>query len=173
METKQGYMKIVRYRKQLVIIIVSVVLLGLIYLVWSTYFRPPPWLFKGAYAKYYGETSYLFLTAKVTVRMEVLDFNRTHYKVLYYTKMESSLGTQEDQAVKWYSLTSSPEGVARRYETTVYLDTLEITRECSVCEFQDGSACYYDKKTGWIIKMKYRHDSYSVDLNLIETNIPL
>ena len=161
-------------KKLAVLVIAGVVVSSGVYWVWLTYFRPPPWLFLGAYAKYYGEASYLLLTVKVTARMEVLDFNRTHYKILWYTKMESLLETEEKQTVEWYSFTSSQAGAVKEYETTVYIDTLEITRECVVREFSNGGWCYYyDKKTGWVIKMKYRYDSYSVDLNLIETNIPL
>jgi hypothetical protein len=145
-----------------------------------------PWLFKGAYAKYYGETTVLFVPVKLTMRLEVAYFNETHAKLLTYVKMESAFGSQEFQNVTWSDLTKKSyemEGLAlkRTYEQEIYIENFG-TRKCVICEFESKEGgtvtMYIDKETNWPIKMKFslaqtsQTPSMSIDLTLTETNIP-
>ena len=154
------------------IVVVSLVLGG-VYWVYVSYFALPPWVFKGAYGKYYGEDSYLFMTVKITLYREILEFNKTHYKVLVSVKLDYPLSIQEEQLIKWVAFNSVSEDIVKEYESTVYIDSLGISRDCTVYEHSDGSIKYYDKKTGFPIKFHVKYNSHFIDLNLVETNVPL
>jgi len=82
--------------------VMAIVIVGLgAFLYYWFFVRPqaPPWLFKGAYAKYHGETTILFVTVKMDMRLEVVDYNATHAKMLMYVKMETPLGLREFQNI--------------------------------------------------------------------------
>jgi len=136
------------------------------------------WLFKGAYAKYGGSTSFstrdigmldMSLSIDFTVRQEVVDFNSTHVLVSTSFQMSSSLGefgeeTVENQESAWVPL--SEMGLMTAFEevelTNSYESTLNIdsfgTRTCMVYEYEIADegltmTVYVDKTIDWPLKM--------------------
>jgi hypothetical protein len=77
----------------LVIAVLTVVILVLVTAYWYMSRPQYSWLFKGAYAVYKGEAYVLFLPLEVTLRLEVVDFNKTHAKILFYAKARAPVGT--------------------------------------------------------------------------------
>jgi hypothetical protein len=148
------------------------------------------WLFKGAYAEYEGSTSMTVLTINVdigfVVRQEVLDFNNTHAKISTYFKMSSSFETVENETAAWLPL--SQMGFMNVFEegnlTNSFESSVDIagfgTRTCMVYEYAISDngltmTVYVDKAIGWPLKMTASMTgSYpmSLDINLVETNIP-
>jgi hypothetical protein len=150
--------------------------------------RPPgiPWLFKGAYANYHGETTVLFITVKVNMRLEVVDYNSTHAKLLMYVKMETPLGSQEFQNTTWSDLTKKSYEIQgsklkRVYDQETYIEGFG-TRKCTVYEYETSPGslmiAYVDKETSWPIKITLTTETtqnapkISIDLKITETNIP-
>jgi len=177
-------------RKKIAIAVMAVAIIVVAtFLVYWFMMKTPtyPWLFKGAYANYYGETTALFISVKLTVRLEVVDFNETHAKLLTYLKMDTPLGSREFQNTTWSDLTKKSyemEGynLKRSYDQEVYIENLG-TRQCIIYEFESTRGggtmtLYVDKQTMWPIKMKFSSaktpetPSISLDLTLTETNIP-
>jgi hypothetical protein len=145
------------------------------------------WLFKGAYAQYEGSTSVMGFGFNFSAKLEVLDFNSTHAYMSTSFKMGSSLGeTVEEENSTWVELSQvgfvnafSEANVTTSYEATLDFGSLG-TRSCTVYEYAtDGPTItvYIDKAIGWPLKMKASmtgedSTSLSVDINLVETNIP-
>ena len=155
------------------------------------------WLFKGAYAKYEGSTSVKLesiegfgdfdVSFDMSVKMEVLDFNNTHAYMSTSFKMIPSVGeTAEDENSTWVELSKvgfvnafSESNVTNSYDATMDFGSLG-TRSCTVYEFAtDGPTMtvYIDKAIGWPLKMKASMAgedslSLSLDINLVDTNIP-
>jgi hypothetical protein len=145
------------------------------------------WLFKGAYAKYQGDTSILGFDFNFSVRLEVLDFNSTHAYMSTSFKMESSLGEiAENENSTWVELSDfrfmdafSESNMTASYDATIDFGSLG-KRSCTVYEYvTDGPTMtvYIDKEVGWPLKMKATMNgedsiSVSIDINLVETNIP-
>lgn len=145
------------------------------------------WLFKGAYATYEGDTSIVGFVFGFSVKLEVLDYNSTHAYMSTSLKMESSLGEiAENENSTWVELSDfsftdafSESNMTASYDATLDFGSLG-TRSCTVYEYQtDGPnmTVYVDKIVGWPLKMKATmagEDSLSVsiDINLVETNIP-
>jgi hypothetical protein len=145
-----------------------------------------PWLFKGAYATYEGETFVLFITVKFNMRIEVVDYNFTHAKLLIYTKVTTPLGSQEFQNISWVDLAKKSYEIKgaklkRTYEQEIYVEGFG-TRNCIIYEYEStngGSTIFYiDKSIGWPIKMTFfmKVSEYmpgmSIDLKITESNIP-
>jgi hypothetical protein len=147
-----------------------------------------PWLFKGAYAKYHGETTVLFVTVKVDMRLEVVDYNSTHAKLLMYVKMDTPLGSREFQNTTWSDLTKKSYEIGglelkRTYEQETYIEGFG-TRKCTVYEYESLSnpgslmIVYIDKETAWPIKITLTTEAtqniseMSIDLKITESNIP-
>jgi hypothetical protein len=147
------------------------------------------WLFKGAYAEYEGSTTVSFVTIGFTIREEVLDFNSTHVKISTYFNMGSSYGESvENETAAWVPL--SQAGFMNAFEegnlTTSYESTVDIagfgTRNCMVYEYTISDegltmTVYVDKAIDWPLKMTVSMTgedsiSLSLDINLVETNIP-
>jgi hypothetical protein len=160
------------------------------------------WLFKGAYATYKGSTSLtsgdigmydLSMSIEFTIRQEVVDFNSTHALVSTSFRMSSSFGETigeivEDENSTWVPL--SQMGLMNAFEevdlTKSYESTVDIagfgTRTCMVYEYalsDEGltMTVYVDKEIDWPLKMTVSmtgEDSInlSLDINLVETNIP-
>jgi hypothetical protein len=145
------------------------------------------WLFKGAYAKYQGDTSIMGLTFNFSMRLEILDFNNTHALMSTSFKMQSSLGEiAENENATWVEL-SNPQfsnafsecNMTAKYDSTIDFGELG-TRSCTVYEYAtDGPTIivYVDKTVGWPLKIRATMSgedaiSVSIDINLIETNIP-
>ena len=145
------------------------------------------WLFKGAYAKYEGSTSVLGLGFSFSIKLEVLDFNRTHAYMLTSFKMGSTIGeAAEEENATWVELSKvgfmdafSESNTANSYDATLDFGSLG-TRSCTVYEITtDGPTLtvFVDKEIGWPLKMKASMTgegtmSLSLDINLVETNIP-
>jgi hypothetical protein len=165
----------------LVIVAIAVVVLALATAYWYTSRPQYPWLFKGAYAVYKGEAYVLLLPLEVTLRLEVVDFNKTHAKILFYAKARAPTGTDERQDVKWVDLTrrsysSEKSRLARVYEEERYVEGLGV-RKLTVYEFKhDGGTevVYVDSGTLWPVMVTYKDDTFGfrIDLNIVETNIP-
>jgi hypothetical protein len=152
------------------------------------------WYFKGAYANYEGSTTYLFLTVDFSMRLEIVDFNSTHVKTLYYINLQSgSLGSlfneQETNWVPKEKLSTftweEMEGYAPRstYEDHVYIEGLG-TKYCKIYEFtqtgiESGNVVvtvYVDPEIMWPLKLSLdltaENENILFDINLKETNIP-
>ncbi|MCX8186771.1 MAG: hypothetical protein N3G48_06675 [Sulfolobales archaeon] len=146
------------------------------------------WLFKGAYAKYYGEASFLIITARLDMHLEIVDYNSTHAKLLMYMKVRTPLGSSEIQNVTWVDLSKKVYNVEgydlmRTYEQEIYVEGLG-SRVCIIYEYASKTAprtlmtMYVDKRVGWPIKMKLSFEAtqnipgMSLDLTLTESNIP-
>jgi hypothetical protein len=130
-----------------------------------------------------------------TVRQEIVDFNSTHALVSTSFQMSSSLGefggeTVEDENSTWVPL--SKMGLMTAFEdvnlTNSYESTVSITglgtRSCMVYEYaiaEEGltMTVYVDKNIDWPLKMtismtntELPSGNLTVDINLVETNIP-
>ena len=168
------------------IVIITVILSAVLVYWWFS--RPAiqqtPWLFEGAYAKYEGETTMLSYSTNMTVRLEVVDYNSTHAKLLTYVSMVMDGETYTEQETIWGDLKGEAydfEGytLETSYEDHVYFEGLG-TRYCMVYEYSITNMTiqiYVDKQTTWPVKMVYRYDfglstDVSVELTLVESNIP-
>jgi len=140
----------------------------------------PRTFFKGAYAEYYGKTSILFVSLNITLRLEIVDINATHAKILTYIKIETPLESKVYQNTTWVNLKNYTYNIEnskliKNYEGTIYIEGIG-TRAVRVYEYRnkDGSMTilYIDKKTEWPIKIKYTFLGQEIDLNLTNTNVP-
>ena len=180
-------------RRVLLIAVAAIVVVGLVagaFLTSGLLSKPSAedsWLFDGAYAKYEGSTSVLGFGFDFSVKLEVLDHNRTHAYLSTSFRMQSSLGEMaEEENATWVELSQigfsnafSESNVTRSYDATLDFGDMG-TRDCTVYEFAtDGPTMtiYVDKEIGWPLKMKATmtgEDSIhlSLDINLVDTNIP-
>jgi len=143
--------------------------------------QPPyPWLFKGAYANYYGKAIVLSTPVKASARLEVLDYNSTHVKVLTHVEFEPPVaGAWKTRDVYWVDLRSGvpvPENseLTWAYEQEVYIEGVGA-RTCVVYEFtRDNSTIIYyvDKEAWWPLKISISTSELELDLEIAETNIP-
>jgi len=178
-------------RKTLIIIIIAIIGVTAVLTYWflsmpSRY----PWLFKGAYADYQGETVALFIPVKAKIHMEVLDFNKTHVQLFIHTKIESII-TNETDKIGWVKLEDMEKGKiplwegdyspSRTYEEQLYIENIGL-RDCTVYEYtNNGTIRYYiDKETAWIISIRIISTGTSfnstmtlnLNIDLTKTNIP-
>jgi hypothetical protein len=149
-----------------------------------------PWLFSGAYAVYSGQAQgYLYPPApgtpkptlfNETVRLEVLEFNGTHAKWFFsYQEGSTAVVGIIDYTGDWVSprkeYTIFEMNLTRMNETDIFIDGLG-SKNCIVYQNEFGGfVAYVDQNTGWPIKFHYVsgfHTEYTIDLNLIESNIP-
>lgn len=144
-------------------------------------------LFKGAYAQYQGSTSVMGIDFSFSATQEVLDFNSTHAYISTSFSMGSDLGeSANEENSTWVPLSQfgllsafSDSNITSSYDATLNFGSLG-TRECTIYEVAtDGPTMtvYVDKVTGWPLKMKATmtgedNISLSLDINLVETNIP-
>jgi hypothetical protein len=160
------------------------------------------WLFKGAYATYEGSTTFssddidmydMSMDIDFNVRMEIVDFNTTHALISTSFQMSSSINgmdgeTVEDENSTWVPL--SQMGFMGAFDdvnlTSSYKSTVNIaglgTRSCTVYEYaisDEGLSMtvYVDDAIDWPLKMTVSMSgensiSLSLDINLIDTNIP-
>jgi hypothetical protein len=131
-----------------------------------------------------------------TVRQEIVDFNDTHALVSTSFQMSSSLGeyggeTVEDEESAWVPLSEmglmtafedEDIDLTNSYESTVNIDGIG-TRTCMVYEYAISDegltmTVYVDKAIEWPLKMTMSMTNtelpsdLTVDINLVETNIP-
>jgi len=175
-------------RKSLAVI--AIILITVVVIVFAVYWfmmrsLAIPWLFKGAYAKYHGETTILFVTVKLDMRLEVVDYNSTHAKILMYMKVGTPLGSQELQNVTWVDLTKKSYEIEgpepkRVYEQEIYIEDFG-TRKCTIYEYESTPGnlmvIYIDKESVWPIKITFTIETQdmpriSIDLKITESNIP-
>lgn len=138
---------------------------------------------KGAYATYEGQASILSTTVTFNAKIEITDINQTHAQIQTYINMSSPYGSTENSTTVWVNLsnmTFQPEGLTLNNTYNTQISTTNIgTRSCTVYEYtsQEISATYYiDNTIQWPIKMTITPpvldgQSYSMDLNLVESNI--
>lgn len=143
------------------------------------------WLFKGAYAKYKGTTTLMFMTFNLKMHQEVKDFNTTHAELQTFLSLDSDLGeSEETNATVWIDLEENnyeldDATLTNKYEITETFDKFG-SRECIVYEYStEGPTIivYVDKQIGWPLKMNMEITgeddiNLSLDIELIETNIP-
>ena len=146
---------------------------------------PTSWMTKGAYAVYEGQAEILSISLDFNARMEVVDLNSTHVEISTSFDMDSSFGSSENTTSMWVSrdeMNFQPEGLNLNssYTTQITLPNLG-TRNCIVYQYsdQDFSATYYvDSTLQWPLKMVMTSptsddgQSYSMDVNLVDSNIP-
>ena len=98
------------------------------------------WLFKGAYAKYKGTTTIMFMTFNVEMRQEVKDFNTTHAELQTFLSMDSDFGESEQtNTTVWIDLEENHYEIddaklTNKYEITETFDKFG-SRECIVYEY--------------------------------------
>jgi hypothetical protein len=133
------------------------------------------------------------VTVDFTIREEVVDFNSTHALISTSFRMSSSFGdtdgeTVQDENSTWVPLSEmglmtafEDVNLTKSYESTVNIDGFG-TRNCMVYEYaisDEGMemTVYVDKSIGWPLKMTISMTgdysiNLSLDINLVETNIP-
>jgi hypothetical protein len=133
------------------------------------------------------------VTVEFTIREEVVDFNSTHALISTSFQMSSSssFGDMDDENVQnstWVPLSEmglmtafEDVNLTKSYESTVNIDGFG-TRNCMVYEYaisDEGMemTVYVDKSIGWPLKMTISMTgdysiNLSLDINLVETNIP-
>ena len=181
-----------RNRKKLLIFVTAllIALVAVTFLAFAMLAKPTgqdAWLFKGAYAKYDGSTSVMGFSFDFSVKMEVLDFNATHAKMLTSFSLSSNIvETVNQENSTWVPLSQvgftnafSESNITRTYDETINFGNLG-SRTCTVYEIAtDGPtmAIYVDKTIGWPLKMTVSMAgegtvSLSLDIKLVDTNIP-
>jgi len=176
-------------RKAFIIpVIVIVILLIVGYIVYLMVTPAYPWLFKGAYAVYRGSAKHPIIneTVDITMKVVVIDLNKTHAAIETYVKVVSSNYTNETREVRWIPTGGElalPARIASALtgpETKkVYIEGLG-RRECYVYTYslgQNGTVIgYIDKDTMWpvMFELKYVIKGHPVEitLKLVESNIP-
>jgi hypothetical protein len=143
------------------------------------------WLFKGAYAKYEGSATVMFVSFDFSIRQEVVDWNSTHAQLKVAVSMGSSLSAPvESEQTLWVDLSKNlymieDATLVNTYEANnLYIEGIG-TRNCIVYEYAtDGPTMtiYVDKAIGWPLKMSISMTgeesvSLELDINLVETNI--
>ncbi len=145
-----------------------------------------PWLFKGAYATYSGETAYLTIVFNFTIKVQILDLNSTAVETLSYYSLNSSIFSSANQTTHWSQLTSNvysiqtPSGynLSRTYDATRLVVGNAVA--CTAYEFKQGNTTlteYASKSIGFPIEFAYSSalpsgGVLSLDLALVRTNIP-
>ena len=142
------------------------------------------WIKIGAYATYEGQVSILSTTVNFNARMQIVGLNETYIQVLTDFNRSTPYGATENTTTTWVSrenMTFQPAGLTLNstYTTQVTLPNIG-TRSCTVYEYssQGISAAYcVDNSIQWPIKMVMTSptvdgQSYSMDINLVDTNIP-
>ena len=145
---------------------------------------PESWMKKGAYAIYEGQANSLSTKITFEARMEIVGINQTHAQIQTYINMSTPFGSTENTITKWVNLsnmTFQPEGLTLNSTYNTQISTGNIgTRTCTVYEYtsREISATYYvDNIYHWPIKMTITSpvvdgQSYNMDVNLVDSNIP-
>jgi len=144
-------------------------------------------LFKGAYGTYEGSTTVNLVTINAALRLEVVDFNATHGKLLTYLRMTNPLvQPYEYQTTTWseiYSESYETPGATflSKHEDRMYFEGFG-TRYCTVVKYayhvsetNANMTMYIDKEMNWPLRIQYDYTQpmvCSFDLRLVETNIP-
>jgi len=178
------------------IIIAVVIVSALAYMWWSPQEgsqgeTQTDWYFKGAYATYEGEDMVASYPRNISMRIEVIDLNNTHFKSLLYMKMtmqitpESSGTIFDEQYTNWvpkkeitYFVMPEMEGIIlrRTYENHVYIEGIG-TKYCKIYEFASSATImgantsidierwmtiYVDPDIMWPLKFSIRTEEESL-----------
>jgi hypothetical protein len=143
------------------------------------------WMAIGDYAVYSGQADVLSTTVTFNARMEITGLNDTSVQISTDTNMSTPFGSTENATTTWESrenMTFLPDGFTQCNSTYTSQITLPNigTRSCTVYVYQSQelTATYYvDNEFQWPLKMTMSSPeveglSYSIDVNLVETNIP-
>ena len=142
------------------------------------------WIKKGAYATYEGQATILSMTVSFNARMEIIDINETHMQISTFYNMSTPYGATENTTTTWVSrenMNFEPEGLPLNSTYTAQVTIPNLgTRTCTVYVYDSEgiSASYYvDNNIQWPIKMvmtspTVQGQSYNMDINLVDTNIP-
>lgn len=143
------------------------------------------WMAIGDYAVYEGQANVLSTTVTFSARMEITDLNDTYVQISTDANMSTPFGSTDNTTTTWVSrenMTFLPDGFTQSNSTYTSQVTLPNigTRSCTVYEYQsqDITATYYvDSQLQWPLKMTMSTPeveglSYSINVNLVETNIP-
>lgn len=116
--------------------------------------------------------------------MEIVDVNQTHMQISTTYNMSTPFGATENTTTSWVNrenMNFQPENLPLNNTYTTQITTANLgTRTCTVYEYsnQGISAAYYvDNSVQWPIKMvmtspTVQGQSYNMDINLVDTNIP-
>ena len=147
--------------------------------------NPQSWIKIGDYATYEGSTSIIGVDISFTARMDIVDLNQTHIQVATDFNMSTPYGATENRTTVWVSrenMTFQQAGMTLNdtYNTQITVANVG-TRSCTVYEYSsDGiSAAYYvDNNIQWPVKIvmtsptSMEGQSYNMNINLVDTNIP-
>lgn len=170
-------------------VVIVIVVVAAVFAYWwlsrpSTPASAYSWLFDGAYAEYYGETTVSFVSMNMTMRLEVVEYNSTHAKLLTHMRMESNVMQPfESEDTTWADLRGTSYEVEGYTLTDTREDDVTIaglgTKHCMVYEYSGSGMTmtyYIDKDLGWPVKMEFSMTQSSIhmdfNLTLSETNIP-
>ncbi len=155
-----------------------------------TFSSPKPnELFKGAYATYYGETSFFGTTLAMHGREEISHLNSSHFELIDYIRIDSAFGTMFEQQNKTtISLDDSDYSINGRILLNMTEQEFSFqefgTRKCVICtyEYQSGGSMngyvtiFFDADLKWPLRFIYETTmmgtSVTVELKLKESNIP-
>jgi len=168
-------------RKRIGVIAVVSIALGAVFAYWwFSMSTQPAWFAKGTYATYEGST----ITpepANLTIRLEVTDCNSTRAKLQMTMKITTNAtGTVEPPPTTiWLDLQQMKYEIATATPTATHEASIQYankgTKNCTVYEYDNQTpkiTLYVDKESGWIIRITLTSPQSSVDLNLVDTNIP-
>ena len=167
-----------------IILLVSFSCLTIGYLAKNPATSAQPWMVKGAYADYEGQTTIQAATVSLGMKIEISDLNSTHLQILTFINMTTPNAKTQNTTTLWVEKSSNiflPEnqGYSRTYTTQVSVPQLG-TRSCTAYEYQNGevnTTYYVDNQLCWPDKLTIRlslgdEQLYTMDLNLAQTNIP-
>ena len=137
-----------------------------------------PWLFKGAYAEYEGSAVAFIFPVEVKMRIEVLDYNDTHAKLLVRMTTSFMGESVTDENVTWVELGHGTylmggEEPDEAYEATITLPGFG-ERRCMVYVYKEGNVTtklYVDKEIVWPLKVEVDSVLFKLELKLTDTNI--
>jgi len=157
-------------------------------------FSPPnkyPWLFKGAYATYSGQSTmtgiFANTTGIATFSIQVLNFNSTHAQMQY--NFSGGIGSQSssNQTIRWVKLspsfvevnsTQTNSTLVRTYNTSVNISGKTIN--CTAYEFElfsnENSTVCISNSVGFPVEFTLLESipfggTFSYNLQLVRTNI--
>jgi hypothetical protein len=155
-----------------------------------TFSSPKPIeLFKGAYATYFGETSFFGTTLAIYGREEISHLNNSHFELIDYIRIDSALGTMFEQQNKTtISLDDSDYSISDRVLLNMTEQEFSFqdlgTRKCVICtyEYQSGGSMtgyvtiFFDADLKWPLKFMYHTTmmgaNVTAEMQLKESNIP-
>ncbi len=185
-------------RNIFILVILTILMLSLGFFVYHFFMRPKelPWLFKGAYARYYGEMENFPIEYHILLR--VVNFNQTHAKILMHIEVKTPFETGGGDFNVYFNIINKSysffksfkegeiawgvESKKVKYEREINVEKLG-KRKCEVYGFVTKAILavhtfniYVDKETYWPIRFEFFSivgvTTQKIDINMVETNIP-